>query len=534
MLVLLPVALLLLASLTVLVLRREYPRLGIIWLFSVFAAFVAWVILLVFHWRMPAPLVISNWGLIEGLTTNITFQIDSISWPYAFALASLGLAVALTSAVRLQMDSAAQPWAADLAISGAGLLAVMAGTPLTLLIGWVVIDLIELAVMLSNAIDDRQSQQSTVAFSVRLVGIFILIWAIVASRSTNQLLDFGSVTPEAGFYILIAAGLRLGVIPLHLPYTHEIPIRRGVGTILRLVTLATSISVLGRLPEAAVPSDWVPYLTVFAALAALYGGAMWLAAEDELNGRPYWLIAVAGIVITCIIRGHPESTPVWGVTFILAGGVIFLYSDHTKYTQVIPVFAALGFAGVPFTPAANGWPGLISAPFNPLDILFLVSHILLFLGYLRHSLIPTTSSFKLERWVQLVYPLGLFFLVLSQWLAGFFTGAQFIAVNLWWAGLVSLVITSAGLAWFIYAWRTQKISASNQSEWITILAGRIGTALAAFFRLDWLYRFFGWLFRLVQQLVRGLTVIMEGDGGILWALLMLTLLISILRFGGSP
>jgi hypothetical protein len=60
--------------------------------------------------------------------------------------------------------------------------------------------------------------------------------------------------------------------------------------------------------------------------------------------------------------------------------------------------------------------------------------------------------------------------------------------------------------------------------------------LGAIFRLNWLYRIFAWVYRLAQGLIQLLTAMFEGDGGILWSLVMLALIISLISasVGGLP
>jgi len=48
------------------------------------------------------------------------------------------------------------------------------------------------------------------------------------------------------------------------------------------------------------------------------------------------------------------------------------------------------------------------------------------------------------------------------------------------------------------------------------------------FSLTWFYAFLGWLFRLVERGIEFITTVLEGEGGILWALLLLTLLVAFL------
>ena len=51
-------------------------------------------------------------------------------------------------------------------------------------------------------------------------------------------------------------------------------------------------------------------------------------------------------------------------------------------------------------------------------------------------------------------------------------------------------------------------------------------------RLDWFYRTAGWVYQGVGALLFGVTSILEGDGGVLWALVILSLLISLFAQGG--
>jgi hypothetical protein len=48
------------------------------------------------------------------------------------------------------------------------------------------------------------------------------------------------------------------------------------------------------------------------------------------------------------------------------------------------------------------------------------------------------------------------------------------------------------------------------------------------FSLNWFYALLGWLFRTVESGIKFITTVLEGEGGILWALLLLTLLMAFL------
>ena len=63
---------------------------------------------------------------------------------------------------------------------------------------------------------------------------------------------------------------------------------------------------------------------------------------------------------------------------------------------------------------------------------------------------------------------------------------------------------------------------------------RVGHWMGAIFRLDWVYRAGMYLYSGLRAVVSFLITILEGDGGVLWAMVLLALLISLLRIGGAP
>jgi hypothetical protein len=48
------------------------------------------------------------------------------------------------------------------------------------------------------------------------------------------------------------------------------------------------------------------------------------------------------------------------------------------------------------------------------------------------------------------------------------------------------------------------------------------------FRLDWLYRFLAGIYRLFAAVAGLINSLLEGEGGILWSLLLMVLILSIL------
>jgi hypothetical protein len=531
-LILLPVLLPILASVAILIIQRTQPRFGISYLVAIFTSLANMGLVLFYHWSPPTPLAIANWLPFPGLAGAIIFQMDTVSWPYAFAIASLAAAAILTASARLAVRSIPTAWSGILLISGTAILAIVATSPLALALSWTIVDLIELMLILGTVNKPQMSLQAVLSFSARLAGTFFLIVAMAVAQSGGQVLILIDPPQTSGIFLLIAAGLRLGVLPLHLPYTSEIPLRRGLGTLLRLASPASSLVLLGHLPVSVVPPEASPYLLIFAALAALYGAGMWLAGENEINGRPYWMISLAGMCVACVIRGYPLASLSWGVALIISGGVLFLYSARERLTFIPVAITLLAFSGLPFTPNASGWNGLIIPPINAPDFIFLLAQILLMAGFIRHASKAGDALAPMERWIHVVYPSGLFLLAGAGWLLGFIGWPQSLTTGTWWASSLAAVFTLAFGFWYVRL-RPRLTEVQLEKAWFVILSRRAAGILGIILRLDWLYLLFGALFRAFQSVFQVVSSILEGEGGVLWVFVLLALLLSLI-LGANP
>jgi hypothetical protein len=335
-----------------------------------------------------------------------------------------------------------------------------------------------------------------------------------------------SIIPEVGVLLILAVGLRLGVVPLHLPYGEEPRLRRGLGTIVRLSTSASSLVVLARLPMQAIPDNWYAFMLAFAALAAVYGGAMWAATKNELEGRPFLVIAVAGMAFACVIQGNPIASIAWGVGLVLYGGLIFLASLHHLPVYIIAGLGAIGFSGLPFTPSSNGWAGLITAPFSVVSVFFILAHALILFGYLRHALRPAGEMRGIESWAKIVYPAGLGGLIVIGWVIAVIGQAGGLAIGVWWAAIPSVVLAGGGM-WILSRTAVRQEAVEGEG-WFAIIAKPVGHWVGVIFGLNWVYRSLFFLYHLLQQLVNFFSLLLEGQGGMLWALLLLALLSTLI------
>jgi len=500
--------------------RKARPNFGYSWLIAAFGALVAWLLLLPVGGNLPSELTLAVWEPKELLSASLSFRVDQISWSYGLALAGLVLAVIFTDVLRaVEADWSA--WAGSLTLGALGLVAIFAGNLVTLMMAWAAIDSMELLVLLWQIKQSAIREKVIISFSSRVGGIFLVLIGEIFAQASGQALSFSDITSAARIYLVLACGLRLGVVPLHLPFLQEPPLRRSLGTTIRLVPVASSLVLLTRTASAASPLFYQDLLLVLSVFAALYGGFSWAAAKDELDGRPYWIIGVVSIVLFSTLRGQEIASLSWGIAGLLTGGLLFISSARHRYLLPLTGLSLIGILPVPFTPGWAGF-GLYSPPYSLSLAFVLIAHSLLVIGYLRHLLRPGQSLAGVERWVWGIYPVGLVILLTGYGIItwrGLIDGIQPVGGQIA-SRLVPGVSFIALCVIWVYLYR----------RGINLTAGMM-FIIRRTFSLGWLYSILWGMFHYIRRSVATLTFVLEGQGGILWSLLLLTLILAFLTQG---
>jgi hypothetical protein len=247
MFILITVAVLILTILALLILRFLLPEFRYNWWVATAGGLAAWISVFTWQAQMPIVLELPAWQPALLFSQTPIFIADGVAWAFSLSIVTLCLAIIITSVVRSNFPSPMN-WASTLTYASLGILAATADNPLTLVLIWAAIDLVELVSQIRIVEDPKLSERVVIAFASRVTGTLILLWADMTSAANNAPFDFRSAPPQAGIFLILAAGLRLGVLPLHLPYPSESTLRRGFGTGLRMVSAASSLILLTRIP----------------------------------------------------------------------------------------------------------------------------------------------------------------------------------------------------------------------------------------------------------------------------------------------
>lgn len=506
--------LLLLTALTLVILRAFIPGFRYSWMFAVAGTFFAWLSVLAWQAQMPINLQLASWQPSTIFSQSPTFIADGISWLFVFSLVTLGLAIVISSVVRPNFPTPIS-WAGSLVLVALGMLAVVADNPLTLVLIWAAIDLVELVVQMLYANDPKLSERVVISFASRATGILVLLWADVVGAAGGQLSDFRLITSQAGLYLLVAAGLRIGVLPLHLPYPSESNLRRGFGTGLRMVSAASSLILLARIPASSIASPLTPYLLMLVSFAAVYGGWMWLRAPDELTARPFWMIGMGSLVVAAALRSNPLGAAAWSCALILTGSALFLFSEQNRWLTRALYVGAFGISALPFSITATGWNSggtgfWLSFPF------LLVTHAMLMAGFVRHAQRTNIRSSNPNQpvWAKNVYPFGIGLLLVITVVLGFFGWDGALQLGNWLPGVIAAAAT-AGLLWL-----TPRLRILNpvRAHWVRPTSASW---------LDWVYAGLWNLYRQLGRVSSTFTSLLEGESGIMWTLLFLVLFMTV-------
>ncbi len=448
-------------------------------------------------WRAGIPLIASAGPNPALPDWQPALRLDAMAWPQAVALSAVLLGSLLT-AISQPVFPAPRRWAGLFALTLAGYLALLSADLLTLAFLWMLLDLAESLVLLLSGQHPLHNESIVISLSARLSSVGLLLWA--------SLQPAGS--PSADLSLLLAAVLRLGVFPLHLPLESSAAQRQDVGAMLRIVAALSGFVIFTRVDFNA-PS---PALLSIFLLTALYSAFRWLQSSDALDGRPYWVIGLAALAGALALLENTVGVVALGIMLILGTAIFSLYAlRKLRYTRFFLLISGLAFSSLPYSLTASIWR-FATPPPRYFWLLALPAYVLLLIGYFRHLLRPSIVSLDHQaRPIRRIYLLGVALLTLTALLLGLFgwPGARIVGRPL--VGAVAAGLSLGG-AYLIRRWRLLlrlkfRFSARRTTGWI--------------FPLLWkLYRLPG------RQINRLTAAYLEGPGGLLWVWLAFFVLLT--------
>jgi hypothetical protein len=492
------------------------PRFVYHWVLAAIGSMAAWVLMWITAAQVPVVIGVLE-GNFQGLALpTLAFRVDEITWPLGLAVVTLTLAVIFTDASRAA-ETSWLVWAGDLGLSAVGLAAVMAGNPSTMLLAWTIVDLIELGILLRQLDREEMRRRAFIFFAMNLLGTLVVFGAMIAAGSEGVRMNLDRIPAQSVVYLILAVGLRMGVFPLQVAFLRDVHHQRGQGTLLRLIPPVVSLSLLAHSSVVEVSAAWRLLLLFSAVLASAYGGIAWARSENELRGRLFWIIGVAGLCFASAVQGQQGAVLAWGLALLYPGAALFLSSVRRKLMLPIGILSLFTFSALPFSPTYAGLR--MYQPLQPFLLLMPLAQLLLIGGYTRFMLKETEPLTGVEPWVRIIYLIGLAILPVTH-IASVYIGPPIMAqgsIPIW----PLLVVLGLAMIGVVAYWRKWHVP------------DNLFNRLDRFFSLRWIDNLIVWGSSLLEQTAQLITRTVEGEGGVLWTLLFLVMLVSILSQLGT-
>lgn len=529
--------LLILAAFIIVVLQRAKNRVGSAWAVALVASTLAWLWLFILRLFLPLDMALISWQPIALLNGSLALRLDYFSWPYAIAVLTLCVANIFTETTIASIERSSNRWVASLTITALTILSLASANPLTLSISWSLIDISELFYHVRSA-DPQQNKGGLMrTFAMRVMSNFALVLATAVAWQIQPNFNLTDIPAPAGIFFLLAAGLRLGVLPIHLPFTKSDGEETPGNFLFDLAPVVSALVLIAQLPAdfLNVNKTLLVIIQVLSAIAMLYASMMWISRKTEAAGRPYWIIALSAFALQCALNGNPASSRVWGLALLLSGGLLFAFNPPIRRIRFIPALGLVGLLGLPYTLLASGWQGALGTNFNVISILVLISHSLLVLGYIRYIFEASGAVTGLEKHARYTYPMGLIIIFQTILLLGLIAWPGVLTLGVWWAGLASLALSSlAILARQVTGITDLAQDLPDKLPFYRIISPII-RFIRRFFSLNWFYTAALWLYQKLYRLENFGSNVIEGEGGLLWSIvfLLIIMLLFVTRAGLS-
>jgi len=496
-------------------------RTAYIWFFLVFVCLSVWLLLLLIPIDRINPLVIPNWFTIGSIPINLQFRITIQNWPLAFSIITFIFSFFLTGIARLDIRKDLSLWAIQIIFGVFSFLAILSADLWTVILFWTALDFIDIffkLVILKTA--DRKLMLRSL--SIRFLGSLILIWntSSISRLGINPTLEVLRGIGRNDLFL--AALLHSGILPFQssgIPKSDS-KTENIINASIVITNFAVSSSLIIYLPSPDLfffVNIGLIILLYILLLIFSFSWALGTGAEYSIKN----LLSLAACFISYFfIIGSDRPLIFWMNIFLLPMLMLWLYSHRSRSTRIFPALMVLLISGLPFSLNANSARGLFISGFNLSEIVLIIPHILILAGVLKRILEKGEDFHLMESWYQAVYLLGLFLPVLSIGAISFRNLSDFsLELQYWWIG--GGVLISAFAFYYLF---NRKISKDNPVHPIGETS-----VINRFFSMNWIFSLTLEFEKRISKIVTGFSGLLEGEGGILWALVFLLLILTVFR-----
>jgi len=515
------VSLLLIVGITY-ILKSRGVRHSYLWFLMAAVVFAAWLLLLFIPVENIRPIQIDPWFRVSGESVSLSYSINSGNWELVFFLIGMLLTFLMTASVELSSSDRFLLWALVIFLFAAVILSVSADTLWSLVLGWTLLDFLIISGQILFGGPEIRLSAILNKSVFKLMGSVFLLGATAYYSGGRLDLNIDEIPGNAQTLLFTASLLHAGIFPVALKEPKEDGSLDFLDEIFILISFTASFSYFIRTSEFQIGLYPRIFTSIFFSLLSLVFSISWAREENRKISILDMIAAGSLIVFFFLLREEIVFIKFWLIYVMSSVWFMVCYRISNRLLNIFPTLLIILTSMLPFTLLTIG---VRTISFQRLDLLFIVlyvSQIMMHSGLIRKIYTESGNFFELDTWLQTMYSLGLFFFIFSISALVFRNlGSLTDEISNWAFGFSAFFFSVITTIVLIRLDRQKDLSFENT---------KISSLLYEILSFKWLFKFISFLEVRLSNIFIGLSGLLEGEGGILWSLVLIILLISILRF----
>ena len=534
-----PISILFLGSLFIFLGRSQSFRVnGVISLVSVMLSVVA-TLLLGFHDSMSV--VLSDWRSLVSFGDSLRLTVDRLSWAIALTLLISFLAASLAGLLARSERSRGYR-ASSLLLIACAMVSIFADNLMTVAAAWVALDL---ATFFSLSYV-RKENYAVADLSLSLLAVALVIAAAVVvadAGASSTVLSSANLSTHGILFLVVAVIFRVGM------YSVNGRIGRGddkdmvvLQAATRLARLAVAVDLLVILVMEKPLFPMRNWLTGAVILAGLISGIKWYWADRPRVQLQYMFVAQFCVMMMIFLWGGQWASAgvlAQGISVILSSTILIVYRGKLNFRHTWALssgLAVLMLGGMPLTIGFIGMLTLYSGLLESGILIFAIPLIVIIQALLTAGgfglvSFPRASASVQAPFVNVGYRLSLTIPVVVGFLGGVLPGRVGVLSGVddmpnWGAmltrgGSVAVGCSLLGISIGVGLWFFKENLYSRYQS-------NLRRAFFFLVELQWIRAVTLNVYGGTTRVMRAIALVLEGQGGVLWALVVISVVLLVL------
>jgi len=514
---------LLLSTAAAFVMKIRGVRRSLVWLTLAGASLLLWLVILFIPQGMGASLNWDDWFFSSGSHISLHFHIDSSNWGIMLALLCAHSAFLFTRGAKQDFNRDYIYWIAEAGMIALTYAVLAAADLWSLIITWTALDAGFLVYwMLIRRTFDQEKLARTFIF--KLAGSLLLVFSTARIAGEGGSLLLADIPAANSALVFLAAIMHSGMFPMEKPESEGTDHAGTLRYLAFLLPFASSLFLLTYLPDPRLPLISGLLIRLAALAFMVFYSIQWLRSPGEREGAYQLALAFGAFAAYQYLTQNQEGLQNWFVILLVFNTWLLLHERRGRATLFFPIVLVMAASGLPFSLVSYGSSGILANGVGFQTFVMIFFHVILLGGFTRLMLREKADFNEMEPSSQLVYLVGLFITIISVLMASYRSmGTAAEEFSYPWAGfLVVLSILGFNL-WLRTGGKALPLAVKRE-----VLRAETAQRIFSF---DWFFTTADLVLKRIRPLVTGFSLLLEGEGGILWSIVFLALLATLIGSG---